>query len=40
VKQLRLILEEEAGKSTYLNELDVGKPLAVFISKRSEEVRL
>ncbi len=35
-----LILEEEAEKSTYLNELDVRKPLVVSISHRSEELRL
>jgi hypothetical protein len=35
-----LILEKEAENSTYLNELDVRKPLVVFISQRSEELRL
>ncbi len=33
-----LILEWEAEKSTYLNELDVRKPSLVSISKRSEEL--
>ncbi len=35
-----LILEEEAKKSTYLNELDVRKPLVVSIAQGKEEVRL
>jgi electron transfer flavoprotein alpha/beta subunit len=35
-----LILEQEAEKSTYLNELDVRKPLVISISQRSEELRL
>jgi hypothetical protein len=35
-----LILEKEAEISTYLNELDVRKPLVVSISQRSEELRL
>jgi hypothetical protein len=35
-----LILEYEAGKRTYLNELDVRKPLVVSISQRSEELSL
>jgi hypothetical protein len=35
-----LILEEEAGKITCLNELDVRRPLVVSISQRSEELRL
>ncbi len=35
-----LILEQEAEKSTYLNELDVRKPLVVSISQRIEELRL
>jgi hypothetical protein len=30
----------KSGKSTYLNELDVRKPLVVSISQRSEELRL
>jgi hypothetical protein len=33
-------LEQKAEKSTYLNELDVRKPLVVSISQRSEELRL
>jgi hypothetical protein len=35
-----LILEWEAEKSTYLNELNVRKPMVVSISHRSEELRL
>ncbi len=35
-----LILEEEAGKWTYLNELDVKRPLVESISQTSEELRL
>jgi electron transfer flavoprotein alpha/beta subunit len=35
-----LILEQEAEKSTYLNELDAREPLVVSISQRSEELRL
>jgi hypothetical protein len=35
-----LILEQEAEKSTYLNELDVRKPFVASISQRSEELRL
>jgi hypothetical protein len=35
-----LILEQEAEKSAYLNELDVRKSLVVSISQRSEELRL
>jgi hypothetical protein len=36
-----LILQQEAEKSTYLNELNVKKkPLVVSISQRSEELRL
>jgi hypothetical protein len=35
-----LILEEEAEKSTYVNELDVRKSLIVSISHRSEDLRL
>jgi hypothetical protein len=34
------ILEIEAKKSTYLNELDFRKPLVESISQRSEELRL
>jgi hypothetical protein len=33
------ILEQEAEKSAYLNELDVRKPLVVSILKRSKELR-
>jgi hypothetical protein len=33
-------LEEDAEKITYLNELDVRKPLVVSISQRSGELRL
>jgi hypothetical protein len=39
VKQ-ELILEEEAGRSTYLNELNARRPLVVSISQRSEKLRL
>jgi hypothetical protein len=39
VKQ-RLILEEEADRSSYLNELDVRKPLGLSISQRNEELKL
>jgi hypothetical protein len=35
-----LILEKEAEKMTYLNELDVRKRLVVSIAQRSEELRL
>jgi hypothetical protein len=35
-----LLVEYEAGKSSYLNELDVRKPLVVSISQSSEELRL
>ncbi len=35
-----LILEEEAENSAHLNELDIRKPLVVYISRRSEEQRL
>jgi hypothetical protein len=35
-----LILEKEAGKSTYLYELNVRKLLVVSISQRSKELRL
>jgi hypothetical protein len=35
-----LILEKEGEKSTYLNELDVRKPLVVSILQRSEELKL
>jgi hypothetical protein len=35
-----LIQEYEAEESTYLDELDVRKPLVAFISQRSEELRL
>ncbi len=34
------ILDYETEKSTYLNELDVRKPLVVSISQGSEELRL
>jgi hypothetical protein len=34
-----VILEKEAEESTYLNELNVRKPLVVSISQRSEELR-
>jgi hypothetical protein len=34
------MLKFEAEKSTYLNELEVRKPLVVFILQRSEELRL
>jgi hypothetical protein len=33
-------MEKEAEKSTYLNELDVRKPLVVFLSQRIEKLRL
>jgi hypothetical protein len=33
-------MEQKAGKSTYLVELDARKPLVVSISQRSEELRL
>ncbi len=39
VKQV-LILEYVAGRSTFLIELDVRKPLVVSLSRRSEELRL
>jgi hypothetical protein len=35
-----LILEQEAEKSTYLNELDVKNPLVGSVSQKSEELRL
>jgi hypothetical protein len=34
-----LILEQEAEKSTYLNERDVRKQLVVSIPQKSEEMR-
>jgi hypothetical protein len=34
------ILLYKAEKSTYLNELDVRKPLVVSVSQRNEELRL
>jgi hypothetical protein len=34
------ILKQEADKSTYLNGLDARKPLVVYISQRSKELRL
>jgi hypothetical protein len=34
------ILDYKTEKSTYLNELDVRKPLVVSISQGSEELRL
>jgi hypothetical protein len=35
-----LILEEEAERRIYLNEIGVRKPLVVSISQKSEELRL
>jgi hypothetical protein len=34
------MLKLEAENSTFLNELDVRKPLVVSISQRSEELKL
>jgi hypothetical protein len=34
------ILEQEAENGTYLNELDVRKPLVESVSQTSEELRL